>query len=163
MEKKSVNFDCFFLCSQKSELTKSSRECRAASMGVGTSDLDMIYRRIWARADSRITICARPKSPSSSLYTISKSVRAQKSPRYNRFLVIYDLVINDICCVYLDTRPNFSTKFARYIRLLVITGLVIYDFYCNNSWHKQKLKTLFLSVSFLTLKQRFLLSQDLLI
>jgi len=77
--------------------------------------------------DSRITLCARPKPPSSSLYTIAKSLRARKSPRYNRFLVINDLVITDICCVYLDTRPNFSTKFARYIRLLVI-----YDFYCTS-------------------------------
>ena len=54
----------------------------------------------------------------------------RKSPRYIRFLVINDLVVTDILCVYLDTRPNFGTKFARYIRLLVITGLVIYDFYC---------------------------------
>jgi len=81
--------------------------------------------------DSRITLCVRPKPPSSSLYTIAKSVGARKSRRYNRFLVIYDLVITDICCVYLDTRPNFSTKFAHYIRLLVITGLVIYDFHCS--------------------------------
>ena len=81
--------------------------------------------------DSRITLCVRPKPPSSTLCTIAKSVGARKSPRYNRFLVKYDLVITDICCVYLDTRPNFSTKFARYIRLLVITGLVIYDFYCT--------------------------------
>ena len=89
--------------------------------------------------DTRITLCVRPKPPSSSLYTIAKSVGARKS-RYNRFLVIYDLVITDICCVYLDTRPNFSTKFARYIRLLVITGLVIYDFYCSYFLFAAKLK-----------------------
>jgi len=132
--KKSVSFDCFFLCLQKSEFAKSSRERRAASMGVGTTDLDMMYRRVGFELeptlDSRITLCVRPKPPSSSLCTIAKSVRAQKSPRYNRFLVIYDLVITDICCVHLDRWPNFGTKFARYIRLLVITGLVIYDFYC---------------------------------
>jgi len=63
-------------------------------------------------------------------YTIARSVGARKS-RYKRFLVIYDLVITDICCVYLDTRPYLSTNFARYIRLLVITGLVICDFYCR--------------------------------
>jgi len=80
--------------------------------------------------NSRITLCFRPKPPSSSLHTIAKSVGARKS-RYNRFLVMYDLVITDICCVYWDMRPNFSTKFARYIRLLVITGLVLYDFYCS--------------------------------
>ena len=81
--------------------------------------------------NSRITLCVRPKLPSSLLYTIAKAVGSRKSSRYNRFLVTYDLVITDIRCVYLDTRPNFSTKFARYIRLLFITGLVIYDFYCN--------------------------------
>jgi len=47
-----------------------------------------------------------------------------------------DIVITDICCVYLDARPNFSTKFARYIR-----WLVIYDFYCR--WLFQHIFTLF--------------------
>jgi len=87
-------------------------------MGMGTSDLDMMYSTVGFELeptlDSRITLCVRPKPPFSSLYTIAKSVRARKSPRCNRFLVVYDLVITDICCVYLDTRPNFSTKFARY-------------------------------------------------
>jgi len=108
-------------------------ECRAATIGVGTYLIwtwCTVGFELEPTLDSRITLCVRRKPPSSSLYTIAKSLRAQKSPRYNRFLVIYDFVITDICSVYLDTIPNFSTKFARYIRLLVITGLVIYDFYC---------------------------------
>jgi len=102
-------------------------------MGVGTSDLDMMYRRIWVRADSRFAYYAlrSTKTPVFLVIYDSEIRRSSKTPRYNRFLVIYDLVIIYICCVYLDTTPNFSTKFARYIRLLVITGLVIYGFYCT--------------------------------
>jgi len=74
--------------------------------------------------DSRITLCVRPKPPSSSLYTIPKPLGARKFPRYNRFFVIYDLVITDICCVYLYTRPNYSTKFARYNRSRYIRFLL---------------------------------------
>jgi len=121
-----------FFCLQKSE-SKTSRECRAASIGVGTSDLDMMYRRIWAWADSRFAYYAlrstktavflviyeseiRRSSKISSLSPVSRYIRS----RYNRYLLcVFRCETkrqHQICSLYPVARCNRS----RYIRFLLL-------------------------------------------
>jgi len=104
-------------------------------MGVGATDLDIMYRRIWDRVDSRFAYYAlrstktavflviydseiRRSSKISSLYLVSRYIRS----RYDRYLLCvfrYETKLqHQICSLYPVARYNRSRLYTIYNVLL---------------------------------------------